>query len=185
MNFYSDDITKGIQSAQELDEFYKTVFILSCKYSNTIVSPKYILSLVSDKSNSIAFRCIDTEFNVHNCPSILIYYKHFDSVKNEDMYYILMICTKRSFKNMGYASGLLDDFIGHIRNTRENANTCRIALSSIETAVTFYEQYGFKWMRTSLTDHPKLMDFERYDAEKEYFILELVVSREPMPAHSA
>ena len=176
MNFYSEDIVRGIIDQEtEYNRFYEQVFTLSCKYSNGVVSPTYILSLVHDTTNSIAFRCMDTEFNIHNCPSILIYHKYYDAAKNETAYYILMICTKRSYKGMGYASGLLDDFIGRIRNQCVDGSRCKIVLSSLESAVTFYEEYGFRWTRAPLTDYPKLMEFERYDEEKEYFILELAI----------
>jgi len=74
---------------------------------------------------------------------------------------------------MGYASGLIDDFVSHIRETVHDR--CKIVLSSLETAVTFYEQYGFKWMRTPLSDYPVLLRYELYEAEKEYFIMELRV----------
>ena len=173
MNFYSEQIIVE-NDKQSVADFYKQVFMLSCKYANNIVSPNYILSLLRDTTNLIAFRCIDTYFNINNCPSILIYTKHHDPVKNENIYYILMICTTRKFKNLGYASSLLDDFIFHIRsNCTDTKIPCKIALSSIESAVTFYEEYGFKWMRTSLSDHPKLMNYELYEEDKEYFILEL------------
>lgn len=175
MNFYSQNIIQKMKSTQAIGDFYENVFTMSCKYSNTVVSPSYILALLHDKSNAIAFRCIDTEFNIQNCPSILIYHKMYDELTHEHVYYILMICTKQKFKNMGYASGLLDDFIEHIRHTHVDESRCKIVLSSIESAVTFYEEYGFKWMRTSLSDHPQLMNFERYEEDKEYFILELSV----------
>ena len=182
MNFYSEDIigdimkTKPVKKVgQKIGDFYETVFTITSKFSDKIVSCSYILSLLTNRKNSVAFRCIDTTFNIHNCPSILIYNKFYDVAKNEHIYSILMICTKRSFKNMGYASKLLDDFIDHIRNNRTDDSSCKIVLSSIESAVTFYEQYGFKWMRTSLNDYPKLMEFERYDESKEYFILELQI----------
>lgn len=182
-NFYSEDIIADIRSKQSTDldgrsaigDFYEKVFILSCKYASKVVGAEYIMTLLSDPRNSVAFRCIDTIFNIDNCPSILIYHKHVDDAKCENTYYILMICTKRSFKNMGYASSLLDDFIGRIHDLRVSEHQCKIVLSSLESSVTFYEEYGFKWMRTSLTDHPILMNYEKYEKDKEYFILELVI----------
>ena len=86
MNFYSENIINKIKKTSSnnvfIANFYEEVFTLSCKYSNNVVSPKYILSLLSDPTNSIAFRCIDTEFNIQNCPSILIYHKNYDNIKN-------------------------------------------------------------------------------------------------------
>ena len=90
-----------------------------------------------------------------------------------------MICTKRNFKNLGYASRLLDDFIEHVKekhkNSREIYKNIKLVLSSLESAVTFYESYGFKWTRSSLNQHQELMKYEKYEDDKEYFILELNV----------
>jgi ribosomal protein S18 acetylase RimI-like enzyme len=186
MNFYSDNIINSILETEEdeniipvIASFYEHIFTLFCKYSNKIVSPKYIMNLLADKTNSVAFRCMDTEFNIENCPSILIYRKYHDIEKNEIIYYILMICTKRNFKNLGYASRLLDDFIEHVKekhkNSREIYKNIKLVLSSLESAVTFYESYGFKWTRSSLNQHQELMKYEKYEDDKEYFILELNV----------
>jgi ribosomal protein S18 acetylase RimI-like enzyme len=182
MNFYSTDIINEILNTKEDENiipeialFYSEVFYLFCNYTNKIVNPKYILTLLSEKTNSIAFRCIDTEFSIKNCPSILIYRKSHDVEKNEMIYYILMICTKRKFKNLGYASSLLDDFITYIKNDKESNINTKIILSSIESAVTFYEGYGFRWTRESLNKYKELMQYEKYEDGKEYFILELKI----------
>jgi len=186
MNFYSDDIIHKILETEpdeniidEIAHFYNHTFILFCKYANKIVSSKYIMTLLSDKTNCIVYRCIDTEFNIENCPSILIYRKFHDMDKNEIIYYILMICTKRNFKNLGYASKLLDDFIEHVKekhkHSREIYKNIKLVLSSLESAVTFYETYGFKWTRGSLKEHKELMKYEKYEDDKEYFILELSI----------
>ena len=86
-----------------------------------------------------------------------------------------MICTKPKFKKFGYASKLLDDFIQTIKNKHcaDSAFKIKIVLSSVESAVTFYESYGFKWTRESLTNHKTLMLYEKYEEKKEYFMLEL------------
>ena len=86
-----------------------------------------------------------------------------------------MICTKPKFKKFGYASKLSDDFIQHIKNKHcaDSAFKIKIVLSSVESAVTFYESYGFKWTRESLTNHKTLMLYEKYEEKKEYFMLEL------------
>ena len=94
-------------------------------------------------------------------------------------YYILFTCTKRSFRGQGYASRLLDELKQRIKE--ENNNTVvpvKIILSSIEDAVTFYEDYGFRWTRQSIKDYPILMKYEFYEKNKEYFILEYVFPTE-------
>jgi len=137
---------------------------------------------LKDKKVKMAFYCMDMEFSLFNCPVILLYRKYFDRQANEIRYYLLLICTKRKFRNQGYASKLLDQFIERVRE--ENAmnidamndkKKIKIILSSTEESVLFYESYGFRWTRESLSDHPLLMVYEKYEEEKEYFILELLV----------
>ena len=88
MNFYSDDIINKIidndpveDLISNIDDFYKNVFIKISSFSLRSISPIYNLALLKDKKNKVVFRCIDTEFNVDNCPSILIYRKYY----NKDM----------------------------------------------------------------------------------------------------
>jgi hypothetical protein len=77
---------------------------------------------------------------------------------------------------MGYASSLLDDFIKHIKQKhRQTTQTVQIILSSLESAVTYYEKYGFVWTRKSLLDYPDLLDYEEYEDDKEYFMMELTI----------
>jgi GNAT superfamily N-acetyltransferase len=153
----------------------------------------YTQHLLRNKNNKMAFLCMDNnEFNIGNCPTGLIYTS--EKINGEFVYYILMICTKPRFKNMGYASILMNGFIERIR--KKHANTfrienaeqsaspeggvlnekrCKIILSSIESAVTYYESYGFKWTRNNILDYPKLLQCETYEEDKEYFIMELVL----------
>jgi anaerobic ribonucleoside-triphosphate reductase len=56
---------------------------------------------------------------------------------------------------------------------RITQNNIKIILSSVEESVVFYENYGFKWTKDSITQHNMLMRFEKYDPKKEYFIMEL------------
>ena len=182
MNFYSEDTINNIIDTEEIeniipkiDKFREDIVRLFCNYSRHVICPLYIISLLKDETNKIVFRCIDTVFTLENCPSILIYHTYIDKSKNEIIYYILMICTKNKFKKFGYASNLLDDFIKYIKDKITTFKKIKIVLSSVETAVTFYESYGFRWTRESLTEHDTLMRYERYEEDKEYFILELII----------
>ena len=182
MNFYSEDIINNIIDVEEIEniipkieKFREDIVDLFCNYSHHVICPTYIISLLKDDTNKIVFRCIDTEFTIENCPSILIYHTYNDKTKSEIIYYILMICTKNKFKKFGYASNLLDDFIKYIKSKKTIYKTIKIVLSSVETAVTFYESYGFRWTRESLTEHNTLMRYEKYDENKEYFILEMSI----------
>ena len=80
MNFYSQEIMDNIidnteleNIIEKLDHFNKNVEYLLCNYSNRELEYKYIKRLLEDKQNKIAFYCIDFEFNIYNCPSMLIY----------------------------------------------------------------------------------------------------------------
>jgi len=181
MNFYSEDIINTIIDTEDIenivdkiDTFYKQLKIILSYYSYQHISLKYIKEILKDRKNRIAFHCMDTTFDMKNCPSLFVYV--FDKKKEtkEITYYILLICTKQKFKNLGYASTLLSDFIQHAKNQNRNYSR-KIILSSIESAVTFYEKYGFIWTRELLTDYPILMEYEKYSEKKEYFILKLTL----------
>jgi len=158
-----------------IEQFGEECFNAIAKYSYNSIHSKYIYNVLGNTKNIVAFHCIDNEFNVNNCPSMLVYRKCRH--ENEIRYYILIACTKRKFRNQGYASKLLDGVIERIKseNSDNIGNTIKIILSSVEESVIFYESYGFKWTRKSITDHTTLMRFERYEPNKEYFIMEFVV----------
>jgi hypothetical protein len=186
MNFYSDRIVNNIIDNQPLENIIELIenFIEECfnaiaRYSFHNIQPKYIFNVLSNTKNVIAFHCLDNEFAINNCPSILVYRKckyNFDN-KDEIRYYILVACTKRKFRNQGYASKLLDGVVERIKeeNSDKPQYIIKIILSSVEESVLFYESYGFKWTRESITDHTMLMRFERYEPKKEYFIMEMVL----------
>ena len=184
MNFYSDVIMNDIIDNEPLETvldsietFGEECFNAIAKYSHHNIHSKYIFNVLGNTKNIIAFHCIDNDnkFSLKNCPSMLVYRKCKYNEK-EIRYYVLIACTKRKFRNQGYASKLLDGFIERIKSENENnqGRECdiKIILSSVEESVLFYEAYGFRWTRESITDHPILMRFERYEPKKEYFIME-------------
>ena len=182
MNFYSDVIMNDIMDnyplekvIDSIEQFGEECFNAIAKYSYNSIHSKYIYNVLGNTKNVVAFHCIDNEFSLNNCPSMLVYRKC--RYENEIRYYILIACTKRKFRNQGYASKLLDGLIERIKseNSDNTGNTKKIILSSVEESVIFYESYGFKWTRESITDHSMLMRFERYEPKKEYFIMEFVV----------
>ena len=185
MNFYLQDIINDILDNKkeeedvimQIDSFNKLVHYLVHSYSSHDIHYKYTNHLLNDEKVKIGFYCMDFEFSIFNCPALFLYRKFFDRKTNEIKYYLLLICTKRKFRNQGYASKLLDSFIERIKQENVNKNNIKIkiVLSSTEESVLFYESYGFRWTRETLTDHPLLMNYEKYEDEKEYFILELVI----------
>ncbi len=184
MNFYSDEIINDIIDNKPLDKIMDLIQIFGedsfntiAKYSYHNIHHKYIYNVLGNTKNIVAFYCLDNEFSINNCPSILVYRKC--KYKNEIRYYILIACTKRKFRGQGYASKLIDGLIERIKKENNNSNCkIKIILSSVEESVLFYEAYGFKWTRESIIDHNMLLCFERYEPKKEYFIMEYVLNNE-------
>lgn len=164
-----DKITDLIQN------FGEQSFNAIARYSYNSIHHKYIYNVLGNTKNIVAFHCLDTDFSVNNCPSILVYRKC--KCNGEIRYYVLIACTKRKFRAQGYASKLIDGVVERIKEENQGVpdTTIKVILSSVEESVIFYENYGFKWTRESITDHPMLMTFERYEEKKEYFIMELVL----------
>ena len=184
MNFYSDDIIDNIIDNEPLDEivdkidkFYDDTEGTMYYYSYRTISTTYTGRLLHHKKTKVAFYCMDTEFSITSCPSCLIYYKHFDKDTNVISYYILMICKMHRFKKFGYASMLINNFIERVKmeNEKYPDRGMKIVVSSLDTAVTYYEQYGFRWTKKGLLEYPVLLEFEYYEEGKEYFILELEI----------
>ena len=178
MNYYSDEIINRVVDTSDIEDlldaiecFYKDAETLFCYFSFMIINISYTISLIRNPKNNMAFLCMDMDnFNMSNCPSAMIYTK--EKYNGENVYYILMICTKQRFKNMGYASMLLTQFIDKLRSKHSHF---KIILSSLDSAVTYYEKYGFKWTRDDIRKYPKLLQTEKYEEGKEYFIMELNV----------
>jgi len=177
---------------EEIEDFKAHTKYLCKKYAMAFICFHYIDAVINDERVNTVFRCLDQDrFDIMNCPSIMSYRKV--AKPSCDEYYILLICTSRKYKGQGYASQLLNDFIDRIRGSdkaveiptstdqnfvvqsMDDKRHKKIILSSVETAVTFYEEYGFKWTRKPLSDYPVLMRYEKWDKEKEYFMMELDV----------
>jgi len=191
MNFYSDEIMNDIIDHAPLESMIDTLETFKDKvrkclhrFSVNDIQTKYIDGLLGDERNKVAFYCMDFEFSIDNCPVIMIYRKYNiklaalvqEEQEPETRYYILMICTKPTFRNQGYASKLLDGFLEKIRKEKTKTEEKRkIILSSVESAVLFYERYGFRWTTDTLTDHRILMLTEKKEEDKQYYIMELLV----------
>ncbi len=188
MNFYSDDIINNIidygpleTMIDDIDCFKAQIKYLCISYSAVSISQGYTQTIINDDRTKYVFYCLDQEFCVANCPSIMAYRRIFDNETNTITYYMLFLCTKKRFKGHGYAGHLLNGFIEQIRDKEfgdkddreKEGRTVNIVLSSLESAVTFYEERGFKWTRKSLTDYPFLLQYEKHEEEKEYFMMEL------------
>jgi GNAT superfamily N-acetyltransferase len=132
----------------------------------TKISDYYIYNLFCQTKNKIVLYSFDnssSEIDIKNCPCGLIY--HVDYVGDEINIYIMFIATKYKFRNLGYASIFIEEFINFIKNEFTNnksnnetnysneinynkINKVNIVLDSLTEAVTFYEHIGFKLTKT-------------------------------------
>jgi hypothetical protein len=144
----------------------------------------YIQRLLRDSKNNIAFYCIDTDFDINNCPSSIIYQKNITKItdeitnetKDEITYYILLIFTVTKYRNMGYATIMLDKFIKYILKKHTANQKIKFILSSTENAFTFYLYSGFELTQELFADHKILTKYERIEKNKEYYIFELLLN---------
>ena len=136
----------------------------------------YVYKLLCDDKNNIAFYCMDTNFNIDNCPASIIYQKKQNT--KEITYYILLIFTVTKFRNLGYASIMLDEFIKSIlkKHKSTSSNKIKFVLSSTEKAFDFYVNSGFILTPESLEDHNILSKYEKFDKTKMYYIFELLIN---------
>jgi predicted GNAT family N-acyltransferase len=183
MIFFGKDIINKIIDTSEIEELYekvekfrKDVDMIFTYFAYPKIDIKYILNLLEYETNQTAFYCMDTEFNVRSCPSCMVYSKQNKKNSETIYYYIMMICTQRRFKKLGYASMLLDGFVERIREeTKNSTKSVKIVLSSVDEVVSYYQRYGFEAVDYTLESHPYLMKFEKYEPDKIYTVMELKI----------
>jgi ribosomal protein S18 acetylase RimI-like enzyme len=184
MIFYSDKIKANIVDnneldviADKLDQFKEDIAMLFTYFTFSVIGLDYTNNLLKYKSNRVAFYCMDDdEFNIRNCPSAMIYSKQTRNTGGAIIYYIMIICTQRRFKNLGYATALLNGFVEKIREETVDAVVpVKVVLSSIDEAVSYYQKYGFEVVDCTMENYPYLARFENYDETKMYTIMELNV----------
>jgi hypothetical protein len=183
MIFFGKDIINKIIDTAEIEELYEKVEqfredvdMIFTYFAYHKIDIKYIQNLLEYKTNQTAFYCMDTDFNMRSCPSCMIYSKQNKKYSDTIFYYIMMICTQRRFKKLGYASMLLDGFIERVRDeTKTSTKSVKIVLSSVDEVVSYYQRYGFEVVDSTLESHPYLMRFEKYEQDKLYTVMELIV----------
>jgi hypothetical protein len=184
MIFYSDEIINHMIDTgdvntmiDEIKQFIETTRFIITRYSIHSISHNYTDTVISSGENVVVYYCFDDEFSIFNCPSLMIYNRYYDKQTQEIIYFVLLTCTKNGFRNMGFASKLFDGLKERICKEKKKYKNIRskMVLSSLETSVIFYENYGFRWTRESLDKYSLLMQYETYEANKEYFIMEYYV----------
>jgi ribosomal protein S18 acetylase RimI-like enzyme len=122
------------------------LFEIFCNMSKAI-NEYYIYELFAG-DNKIVLYSIDTSYvDVENCPCGLIY--KVEKKEDELNIYIMFIATKYKYRKTGYASLFINEFIDSIKaKYLGKFENIYVILDSIETAVTYYEHFGFKWTTT-------------------------------------
>jgi hypothetical protein len=180
MIFFGKDIVNNLvdttpieKLADKLEEYENDLEMIFTYFAYKSIDINYINNLLKYKVNHVAFYCMDSVFDIRSCPSCMIYSKQ---VSNVITYYIMIICTQRRFKKLGYATMLLDGFVKRVQDETKCTNKkVKIVLSSLDEVVSYYQKYGFEAVDCSLDNHPYLMQFETVENDKMYTIMELVI----------
>ena len=184
MIFYSDEIINSIIDTVELenivdkiDEFKEDVEMMFTYFTFPVIGLDYIQNLLRFETNKVAFCCMDSVFDIRSCPSCMIYSKQNKKNSDEIVYYIMLICTQKRFKKLGYASMLLDGFVEKVKSENMNSTKkVKIVLSSVDDVVSYYQHYGFDVVDYTLDNYPYLKCFEKYDNTKIYTIMAMDIT---------
>ena len=181
MIFFSDDIKNKIiderpvdEIMERLEQFKEDVEMIFTYFNYGSIAIDYIQNLLKYETNKTAFYCTEDNFVIRSCPSCMIYSKQ--NKKNSDtiMYYLMVISTDKEFRGQGYATALLNGFVEKVkRETVGSKKKVKIVLSSLDEVVSYYQKYGFEAVDCSFENYPYLQQFEKYDEEKMYTIMEL------------
>ena len=178
MIFFSDNILNKIIDELELDEiadkveeFNNNNIMIFTYFNYGVINIDYIENLLNYGNNKVAYYCFENEFNVRNCPSCMIYSKQYDENTDEITYYILLISTQKRFRNMGYATLLLNGFMERVNDETKHINkNVKVVLSALDDVVSYYQKYGFEVVDYNFDSYPYLEQFEIYDDTKIYSI---------------
>ena len=124
---------------------YYDIYVELCKMGKNI-NNEYIYEALLDNKNKLILYTIDSDkasFDIANCPCGLIYKVH--KVNQKIYIYISFIATGYKYRNMGYASLFMKEFISYIKEKYVDYKMS-IILDSLIESVTFYEHLGFKWV---------------------------------------
>ena len=139
--------------------------------SSSLITHGYISGLMCEVENKIVLYSIETsDKNINTCPCGLIY-----KIKKKDdcvFVYIMFIATRYRYRKFGYASLFIKSFIEFITNKyADKYNHIRIVLDSLESSVTFYEHYGFKYVIDSQYDDELHINDDDIKNYIEHFIM--------------
>lgn len=147
MLYLFDDIVKAKYSASKskqsiskknyVKSCYDKIFKLFPHYFNGI-NKKYITDLF--KIPSVKMLVYTNESVIENIKKehiigLIIYYKF------RTKYYVLALGTHCVYRNMGYGTIILDEFVEYVR--KSCTRSIKIVVDSLSTTTGFYKSYGF------------------------------------------
>lgn len=147
MLYFFDDIIKAkysvykskrsIGKKEYIESCYEKIFKLFPHYFNGI-NKKYITDLFNNPSvkmlvytNELMMENIKKEHII----GLIIYYKF------EYKYYVLALGIHCIYRNMGYGTIMLDEFVDYVREFCTDSN--EIIVDSLSSTTEFYKSYGF------------------------------------------
>jgi GNAT superfamily N-acetyltransferase len=149
---------------------YLKLFHIFCRMT-TSINPTYILKLFDLTDSKIVLYSMESSsaiVDIENCPCGLIY--QTETKENELNIYITFIATKYKYRGCGYASLCINEFINFVKQKYLGKyKTIVIVLDSLITAVTFYENIGFKWITTE-QKYNSIFDIDEKN-KNEHFIM--------------
>ena len=116
------------------------------KFTKDSIRDGYVESMCQDNNNKILSYCIDTQINSYNIPTIIIHRKLFKA-KRKIRYAILLIITKKEFRNYGYGNSAFFEYINYINFKKRKLE---IVLHSLKKAEKFYLDLGFHRIQQNL-----------------------------------
>lgn len=137
------------------------------KYANNI-SLKFLKRICQDKLNKFIFYGMNSEINLNELASIVIYRKVFaNSVKQR--FIIMVIAVHPELRGTGYGTLSLDDFFLYLSKKNKKIE---IILHSIKSSINFYLNFGF-----NIIDSNRFIEkYEGEDINEEDKILKIVFS---------
>lgn len=155
------DLPEGIDCFKLFDIF--------CNMAKTI-NKYYVYSLFTGDNRIVLYSIDNSTNDTENCPCGLIYKVEKNS--DELTIYIMFIATQYKCRKTGYASIFINEFIDFIkkRYSSKKYTNITIVLDSLETAVTFYEYFGFKWVPNE-KKYDSIFNIDETKKEYEHFIM--------------
>jgi hypothetical protein len=172
MLYYSNNILNEIIDSSNdenlldnISQFNSDIDMIFTYFAYPDISLDYIKTLLKYKTNKCAFWCENDEFNIRKCTSCMIYAEQKKHV------YIMLVCTHKDFKNKGYATKMMNQFINDMRKKEKTS----IILSSVENTVSYYQKLEFEAIDDNLDDYPYLKKFEVCSDDKFTTIMEKIL----------